>query len=424
MGTGFALVALSGYVFVLIAGRHRPDVETATLTFFYFLTTTLLLGANAGLDQATNRRVAFGLARAVPLAPILRRTIREAALLAAALVALLLVFSPIIVQRGLHGDAGLLILLLLGVPAALVTAVVRGVLAGDQQFTAYGANWTVEGLVRLLLLGGLFFWGEAGTALLAFAYLVPYAVAIAAGVAPVRRVLSRAGAPGVPGSAAGLERSGLVPLVAAALLNTAAVNLPQLLLANREVRDVALVATLGQMFVLSRLALMALTPVQSMLVPAFTRAVALGDIASVRRRLRLAVAVCGGAGAVWAVCLSLVGLPLLKLMFPGAQDAKAAILVLLATGSVFFAVAAVVQPVLVAFGAFGRVTAAWAAGAAATAVIALLPWFSPGVAAVAAAVAGPIVIVGVMIVAVLAQLRGGRPPVTLAESGIHAESAP
>jgi O-antigen/teichoic acid export membrane protein len=422
MGTGFALVALSGYVFVLVAARDRGSVEIATLTFFYFLATTLLLGANAGLDQVTNRRVAFALARGEPLPAALRRTAREAAILALVLVGGLAVFGPIIVQRGLHGDLGLLILLMLGVPMALATAMMRGILAGAQDFTAYGRSWAVEGLARLILMGGIALWGPAASGYVAAAYLLPYLVAIAVAAASARRLLRTPRQVVVPGGAdGGPDRSGLVPLVLAALLTTAAVNLPQLILANREVVEVAVVATLGQMFVLSRLALMALTPVQAVLLPALTRAVALKDFDQVRRKLRLAVIVCGGAGVVWSICLAVLGVPLVRLMFPSAHDVSAPVLAVLGVGSVFFAVAAVVQPALVAFGAFSRVTAAWAVGTAVTAVIALLPWLAPAVAAVAAAVAGPIVIVGVMSASVLTRLRGaGR--VESTESGISVKT--
>ena len=393
---GFGVVALSGYAFVLVVARWPEAATRAALTSFYFLAITVLLGVAVGLDQATNRRVALALAQGERLGPILRDWARRVAMIAAVLGGLLLALSWLIVPRSLHGDVAIFGTLLLGLMAAVTVAVVRGVLAGAQQTTAYAANWSIEGLSRLALLAVVALAGRPAAWVLALVYVLPYGLSALAAVGRVRRIVAGAAtAAPVPTASADPVRTGLVALVTAALLTNAATNLPQLVLGVREVQDAAAVATMAQIFVVSRLVLMTISPVQAVLTPRFTAAVARGDATGMHRALRSIVLLCLAVGALWLIVLAVLGPWLLHRLF-GATEHTLPIFLGVGAGTSLLLIGYVLQPALVALGEFRKVAVAWAWGAGFTAAIAALPWVQPRTAAVVAALVGPLFIVVLM----------------------------
>lgn len=413
---GLALVGMSGYVFMLVASAvysAKTDSDRHHLTAvtgFYFLVTTVIMGVYAGLDQTTNRRIAHARATGVELRPAVLRAIRDAAYLTAAVGAGLLALAPLLAPRTLHGDLGLYSALLVGICTAAAASVVRGVLAGSQRFVAYGAVWAAEGLSRIALIAAVVLTGIRSSWVFGYVYVVPFLVSALVGL-----VLCRSSAPGAarredaPDGSGALESEaeqeavqgmGLLPLAVAGLLTTAVGNLPQLVLGSRLESTELVGVAFGDAFLLARIALTALTPFQSMLLPAFTALAVTGQVHALRRRLRSAISVCAAFGAAWTLLVVGAGPWLLRRFFhvAPADVPSLTVFLVLGGGTILFAVASAVQPAIVALGHYRHVPYIWASGAVATLAGAFWPGLTPLTAATVAALAGPVAVLAAMAV--------------------------
>jgi O-antigen/teichoic acid export membrane protein len=432
---GLVLVGLSGYVFTALANRSQIAVAvlpaTATvaeraaataaataaaapaqdsLTAYYFLVTSVILGAFAGLDQATNRRIAHCLARNSPLRPALLLAARDAIGLTVTTLVVLLIGSPILLKYLLHGNVALFSAVLVGIVMAAAASLLRGVLAGAQRFEAYGAVWATEGIARLALLAFIYLVGQTSVWAYGYVYVVPYAISAVVALAACRG-LHRSLTAGslTAGSASATtepdpKSAGLLALAIAGILTTAVANLPQLIMTARihkldhtHPSMPALGATFGATFLLARMALTALTPYQSMLLPAFTREAAQGNIGGLRHRLRSAMVICAAFGALWALLVLAVGPWVLRTVYAKTPPSTFVFLAL-GLGTVLFAVASAAQPAIVALGLYRRVPFIWGCGVVATVAATSWPGVSPTQAATLGALAGPLVVLAGMAV--------------------------
>jgi O-antigen/teichoic acid export membrane protein len=425
---GLVAVGLSGFVFVMaengvFSSKVGPDVTSrATLTAYYFLVTTVLLGVFNALDQATDRRISHTIATEAPLRPAVMRAVRDAVGLAAGIAVLLLVASPVLVDRLLKGDVALFSAVLVGVVFAACESVVRGVLAGSRRFTAYGMVWGVEGVSRMLLVGVLLLTGEKSPWVFGYSYVIPYALAAVAGLIACRHLRdvvlgteARAEARAQDEAAEGAKSMGLLSLSTAGLLATSVANLPQLVLTTRvPSSDVAgLLAASGFAVALlyARIVLTVLTPYQAMLLSQFTREVAVGNIPGLRRGLRNAVYVCGGVGVLWAVAVVAVEPTALR-TFTSSVTPSLPVFAALSLGTLMFTVSIATQPAIVALGRYRQVPLIWGCGVLATVAGA----FCPGVSAIDAAAIGSLTGPAVVLAGMMLLVRSG-----LAGSGAAAD---
>lgn len=425
MGGGLVLVGLSGYAFTIIVGQvfnHPPGGTDRTvagtgLTNYYFLVISVLLGVFAGLEQATNRRVAHAIARNAPIRPVLVRAGRDAVWLAVCTSAVVLAASPVLVGSTLKGNVGVFSALLIGIPLTAAASLLRGVLAGSQQFGAYAATWAAEGSGRLCLLTVVLVSGTHSPWTYGYAYVVPYAFSGLLGLFLVSRLhgsrlagsaLRAAGTSKTRGPSKTPETSadgssvsaGLVSLTMAGVLSMAVANLPQLIFGSHNSTDSAsakaLALAFGQAFVLARITLIALVPFQSMLLPAFTAAAAVKDFAGLRRRLIVAFAVCVSSGLLWSATVSVAGPWVLHNVYGSHHTPSTAIFIELGVGTALFAGAGALQPALIALGRFSIVPFAWGFGTVVTVVTAYWPGWSAVSGAAAASLAGPLTVTVVM----------------------------
>ena len=204
------------------------------------------------------------------------------------------------------------------------------------------------------------------------------------------------------------ERSaagGLALLVAGSLLTQLVANLPPLVASTRLTHSDAVAAAFGQAFVLVRIPLLLISPIQAMLLPDLTRSAARGDHAALRARVRLALAAVAALGVAGTAVLAVAGPWVLRVFFGTKAVLSHELLAVLGLGTVFLMAAAILQPTLVAMDRHRLVPTAWGAGAVVLAVLVELP-VDPLHAAAAGGVGGPVTVVVVMAVGLGGALRG------------------
>ena len=194
------------------------------------------------------------------------------------------------------------------------------------------------------------------------------------------------------------ERSaagGLALLVAGSLLTQLVANLPPLVASTRLANSDAVAAAFGQAFVLVRIPLLLISPIQAMLLPDLTRSAARGDHAAVRGRVRIALAAVAVLGVVGTAVLAGAGPWVLRVFFGTGRGCRMRCWGCWGSGRFFLMGAAILQPTLVAVDRHRLVPIAWGVGAVVLGVLVELP-MDPVRAAAAGGVGGPVAVVGVM----------------------------
>jgi O-antigen/teichoic acid export membrane protein len=407
LAAGLGVLGAAGYAFVAVIGHvfHGPVDAGAlnALISLYMLVNIIGPGVFAALEQETSRAVSTAAARGEPLRPVVRRAGVLALWGLAALLALVLVAWPLVLGRVLEWRVGLLVALLVAIAGSAAVYLARGVLGGQQRFRPYASTLYVEGAVRLLPCLVLLAFALEVPSAYGFAFAVGSAVA-ALGVLPALR-RSDPGPAAVAGAPApdGMGRS-LLYLTGAFALSQLLANLAPVVVTYRSPGDLVTAAVFGTTFVLARVPLFLFAPVQAVLLPHVTRAAEQGRRDELTHRLRQAMALVAGLGLLGAAGCVWLGPWAAEQLFNTAHRPSALTLALLGAATVVMMLALVVQPTLVALGRQRTVTIGWIAGALVFLVV-LVGGPEPIPAALAAQLAGPLVVLVVLLVGVLRALH-------------------
>ncbi|MEY9926004.1 O-antigen/teichoic acid export membrane protein [Catenulispora sp. GP43] len=472
IGLGSTTVAAS--LWFANANRALSSHSTAGLYAFYFLVGTIGTGVLAGLEQEMTRTVARTHAAGRPVGVAVRGQLRQAAGLAAVTVVILGGASPFLVSHFFGGDWTLALALLAGLAATWASFLVRGVLAGCQDFRYYSLTLVVQGLatlvpsVLLTLADGAYsrpvgaaHQAGGGTGpMLGYAFifaLAPLAAALSGLASPVLRRSWRAtgaatgraadsvAAAGPPVDAAladevvaagdgaetlpttvlpepdeepgGSPREKLVLLTLATLVSQLLINAVPLIIGQRlaagDTHSVDLGKSLNSSMGLSRLALLCLFPLQAPLLPLLAAAAVRGDFREVRRKTGFLIGACLAAGALGVVAVVVAGPWLLTVYLHTPAKLSRPFLAALALSTAFLMTAFVLQSAQVALNRHRVVFASWLAGLAAMAVVFVLPLSSLGAAAWAG-ILGPLVVTVIAAADVMFVTR----PVPVAVDGV------
>jgi O-antigen/teichoic acid export membrane protein len=430
---GLGVTTVAGSLFFATADRAVKAEDgghgLATLTAFYFLVVTIGTGVLAGLEQEMTRTVARARAVDAPVGLAIRHQLRQAVGLAAVSVAVLGALSPVLVSRYFHGHWYMFGELLVGLGATWASFLVRGILAGSQDFLWYTETLVVEGVARmvpallLMVLGAGSVWAFA----LVFA-LGPLFAAASGLLAPsLRRSWSgsKDRAAELPPEEGDSARAKLTLLTLATLVSQLVMNAVPLVIIPwlASEGDPALATSVGAAMGLSRLALLCLFPLQAPLLPLLAQSAARGDFEDVRRKVRFLVVGCLAAGVLGIIASFVIG-PWLLLTYLSAPAALSrAFLAGMAASTAFLMTSFVLQSAQVALNRHRMVLIGWTLGLAVMGVVFLLP-LSALHAAIWAGVAGPLVITAVMAVDVVAVTRGGAPAASAAGTSADIPAAP
>lgn len=407
LALGLGVLGVAGYAFVAVVGHvfERPSDAGAlsALISLYLVVNIVGPGVFAALEQETSRAVSAAVARGEPVRPVARRAAGFAVRSLAVLVVAVLVAWPLVLHRVFDGRAGLLVALLVAIAGSAAVYWARGVLGGQQRFTAYARTLYVEGAVRLL----------PGLGLVALAVAEPAAYGMAFALGSALAALSVAGTVRLPRATGPVpERMGrsLAYLMVAVALSQLVANLAPVVVTYRSPDDLVAATVFGSTFVLARIPLFLFAPVQAVLLPKLTRAATLGQRAELERRLKQVVGLVLGVGAVGVVGCAVLGPWAAEVLFNTAERPTVTVLTLLGAATMLMLVAMVVQPTLVALGQQRVVTVAWTAGTVVFLGLLVLP-VAPVTAALVAQLVGPAVVVAVLAGGVLRALRAGHPGV-------------
>jgi O-antigen/teichoic acid export membrane protein len=382
MAAGLGVFGLAGYLFVTLTGRTLNTSQANLAVNFYFVLNIVGPGIFYALEQVTSRSVSAAVATGQTLRPVVRRMATGGAGLTAAVVAGLLLMSPYVLPKTLGGDSALFLGILATPVVLAVLSLVRGVLGGLQRFTGYAATLMVEGGARLAVCVVLVAAHAPSAWMFGVGFLLSSLVAAASGWFWLRP--APAGSPGeVPAVA-----KALAALAVANLLAQLLPNLAPLVVSSRLGAESVVALTFAQAVVIARIPMLAFFPIQTMLLPALTTAVARGDFGFVRRRITLTLGAVVAVGAVYALAFVGLGPWVLRTFMATRTDLDTLVLVLLAVSTVVLIAAFAVQPALVALGKDRTITIGWGVGTAITMALAVVPFDAPTVAA-AAQVVGP-----------------------------------
>lgn len=416
MTGGLAVTGLAGYGFVALAGHTMSAADAATLASVYLLVNTIGPGLFVALEQETSRAASARRSAGGDLGVVVRRAALLATGMSAGLLLVLAAVSPLLTGRALAGNWDLMGAVLISVPASVTVYLMRGLLGGVQRFSGYAATLAVEGVMRLLPCLALAAGGRPSAAGYAFAFAAGSVFGALAGAPWLRRYPGRhgdhSGSPDSPVEARSdraLRRMAVATalLAGATVLTLLVTNLAPIVVTARLVADPGTAAAFAATFVLVRFPVLLFAPVQAMLLPKMTGAATRGDLAGVRRLLRLALLAVAGIGAVAVVLAFTAGPWAVQVLFGAHVRLPSAVVGALGIGTVGVLVAQVLQPALVALRRHRSATLSWAVGSVVLVGTLALPG-DPVTVAVWGQVLGCALVAGGMMISLAGAMRQGR----------------
>jgi O-antigen/teichoic acid export membrane protein len=440
VGAGYLILGGAGYLFLAVASRTFDDVAYSALASVYLLVNIIGPGLFAAVEQETSRNVSTRMARGEAVRPVIRRLALVSAGLFAGIAVVTLALSPILVPDVLHGDAWLLVGLLLASGSYAVVSVTRGSFGGRRSFGRYGTSVGTEGGVRLLasivlaglVLGGVVATGHSTGAVtygLLFC-LAPLGALAVTGGWFLKDVRHDGGSEATIEPVGTLARS--VGLLTVAWGLSLAISNAAPVVVNALVPDsqAATAAAFSSAVVLARIPLFVFQGAQSLVLPSFARAAAKadadGDTSALRQAVRPALLLVAAVGVVALAGSAVLGHWVGRIAFGPTFTSSNAVITALMVGTVAGMAVQIVQPALLALGRHRWVAIGWVLGALVFAGCFALP-FEPVTDAVVAQLASAAATIAVLGATLFLALRGsshGGNPGTASKSKERSDVQP
>ncbi|MGI8814476.1 MAG: lipopolysaccharide biosynthesis protein [Pseudonocardia sp.] len=414
VGGGLGLIALSAYAVLAMAGHALAPPDYAAVGSLYLLVSIVGPGIFVAVEQQTAREVAAritssggdsdsggssgsgigGVDSGGGWAPVLRSAAVVSARLAGLVTLGVAALSPILVPRVFGGSWLLLFAAVLAVWGAAASYPLRGVYAGQRRFDWYGGCMAIEGVARTAACAGLVGLGVTGGGW--YGLVFGFGLVISAGLTLAGPRTGGAG-PALPVA----RMSARVGLLAGGCgLTLVVANLGPVVLTARlgqqDPENAALAASFVSLFVLARIPVLLVTPVQALLLPRLTAAAERGAFDVLRGLVRNALLAVAAVGVPGVVVGTLWGPSAAQAIFGAPLRLSWLVAGLLGVGTVGMVAAQVLQPALVALGRNRAAMTAWGIGAGVFAVLLALPGI-PLAACVAAQVTAPAVVTALML---------------------------
>ena len=323
-------------------------------------------------------------------------------------VAVLLVLAGltnVLLDRVLDDEFGMVLALALSVVGSAGVYLIRGLTGGQRKFRRYASSVLIDGATRIV--GCLFLATLGSDNSTAWAAALCAGPAVAAlltcrrSVPTTGRVVDRPPGTWQLGRDVGwlLAASGLWMIMA----NVAPVVVTAIL-----VDDPVTASGFAAAMVLTRVPLLLMGPIQAMLLPQMTAAVASDNRAALRSVLIRGLLVIGGLGLIAVLVTGLIGRQVTALLFGADRDTTgSSLLVWLTVSAMIFMAVLLLQPALVALRLHRLLVLAWVAGALAFTASFALPL--PAVdCAIVAQIVGPLVTLGVQVLVLQRYARTAR----------------
>ena len=360
---GFATYAFFRIGQIALGG----DAEFAPISALWFATFSLAPGVFLPLEQELGRALSHRTARGEGGAPVVRKIVLLGAGLAAFVLTIVLIASPVITSVYFDGDWFMLAALATAFVAYAPAHLARGICSGTGRFRSYALIMGSDGIIRILLCVALAVIGVSAAG--------PYGFAVAlAPLVAVSIVAARGSLRTDPGPPAqwrevtpnlGWLLGGSV--FAAALLNAGVVAAT--LLSDETERFLVTQFAFGVL--LARVPLFMFQAVQAALLPKLSRLAARGELIEFRAgffrlmTLVVAVGVVGTAGAFT------VGPWLVELIYEATLSGRT--MAMLALASAVYMMALATAQAVIALHGHAQVALGWAT---AFAMFVLVTWLS------------------------------------------------
>jgi O-antigen/teichoic acid export membrane protein len=395
------MIGVAGYAFIALAGNTLPPAEAAAVSSFYMLVNILGPGVFTALEQETNRACS-SMGPVVSGLVVRRAAVRGGALLGAVLVVLVMA-APVLVNRSLLGHWDLFAAVVVSAVTAGAVSLIRGVLAGRKLFVCYAATLAAEGFMRLLPAVLIALAGLAAAGCYGIVFALGSGFGALAGLAWIRRTTASSAVKEPASSDPGALRR-LVPLVGATVLAQLVANLAPVVVTARLPGETATAAAFASGFIIARIPLFLFSPIQAVVVPAVASAAANGDRSKVSGIVRCGRFVAASLGLAGSALMAAFGPWVLRTFFGTKAPVSGAVLGLLGLGTSLLILAQVLQAALVALRAHAAASAWWQIGAAVLVMCLALPG-DPICAAVVGQVASSVVVVVGMLITLRSRLR-------------------
>lgn len=358
VGLGLAVLGLASFAFLSVCGRALGPAELAPLGTLWILVNALGPALFQPLEQEVGRAVAEREVQGVGARPVLVRAAVLALGTSLALGIVLALLHEELASAFFAGEDVLVLALGLGVGGLAAQHLTRGAFAGTGQFTRYGTQLAVDGILRI---------GSAAVlALAGVAVVGPYGLFL--GLAPLLAVALTTGRLGPvrhPGPPAPWRRllDAIGWLTVGAMANQFLVNAAPVaasLLAGAD--EQARVGIFISVLVLARMPLFLFAAVQASLVPRLAAAAAAGDAAGFARQLRTLTLLVSAAGGLGVLTVLGAGPWIVTVIYGPEFRTTRGVLVTLAVASTVFMVASVFGQTLISVREYRAAALGWGCG--------------------------------------------------------------
>jgi O-antigen/teichoic acid export membrane protein len=360
VGVGLAVTGAASYAFLGVAGHALGPTAVGGLSVLWVLVYLVGPGFFLPLEQEVSRVLATRITRGIGTGPIVRRAAMLGGALAAGLLVVTLIFSPVITDRFFGGDWLLLVGLMIGIVGYFAANLVEGTLSGNGHFVRYGVYLGGEALIRLGIC--------VACAVVGFTTAGPYGLAL--GLAPLLALapaLWRAHGLETPGPEVPWKELSVAlgSLLTASVLAQVLINAgPLLVQLLAGPGDEAAVGIFTAAVVVARVPLFVFQAVQAALLPKLSAQAAAGEFDEFRDGFRRLLIIIGGIVFTGTVVAFAVGPWIVRLMFgPGFVVSRQTV-GLLALGSGTYIMAITLAQATIALGRSRHVAVGWGLGVA------------------------------------------------------------
>jgi len=372
VAVGLGVYGVATYAFLGLAGRALGPELFAPLSVLWSVLNGVGIGLFVPFEQELSRRTAERRARGLGNAPVVRESLLAAAVVLVGVVLVAAASGWLVADHLYGGRGGLVVVTVLALVGMALSYVVRGLLSGNGRFTRYGAQFVVDGVLRM---AGAAVLAAAGvTSILAFGLVLVVAPVLAV-VATTPCAPGALVQPGPPHSRRSTATA-FTALIAASLLAQVIANAGPVIV---EVLGTAAEAAAAGQFlaalVVARVPLFVFAAVQAVLLPGLARTVSAGSAAAFRRQFAVVATVTGSIGVLGVAAIWAVGTTVVPLLFSDAFGVERGVITLIAASGAAQMLAQAVAQALLALGADRSVVVGWALGL--VALLVACSWSGP-----------------------------------------------
>ncbi len=366
VGVGLIVAGVSSYAFFKVGQAALGTDGFKPINSLWFAVFFLAPGFFLPLEQELGRALAHRRGLGQGGRPVVRRLIPLAAVIAAAVVLAILIFSQQITEQFFEGDWVVTAALIVGFVAYAPVHLARGICSGSGRFGPYGVVMGSDGATRII--GCIVLWVAGVTTIGAYAFVVALAPLVGVAIVLARRNLTTEDGPPAAWTEVTPNLGWLLlgSVFAAGLVNAGPIAVDLL----KGDAPNAAVTEFGYGVLLGRVPLFLFQAVQAALLPRLAGLAVRGELVEFRvgfrklLRVVIAVGVAGVAGS------ALLGPFVLSRVYDA--DLSRRTITMLVLGTAIYMIALTYAQAVIALHGHARVALGWGLGML---TFVLVTWF-------------------------------------------------